>query len=96
MSSVQNSSYLLYFREDNTFSVVPKKTINRVSETNNALFAHGGYGIEAYCGLIVCEGAESEIRQHMRKKKYTKSCEEEDDSDHEANKENSISKTKSN
>ncbi len=41
-----------------------------------------------------CEGEENEIRQHMRDKKYTKSCEEDND-DEGPNKEN-IAKTKSN
>ena len=66
-------SYLLYFQEDNTFSVVPKRAINRVTQVNKASYAHGGYGNEAYRGLIVCEGEDKDIRQHMRAKKYTKS-----------------------
>ena len=87
-SNTNPVSYLLYFQEDNTFSVVPKRAINRVSESNKAQYAHGGYGLEAYRGLIVCEGGEKEIRQHMRAKKYTMSCEEEEDDDDASNKEN--------
>jgi hypothetical protein len=87
MASAKPLSYLLYFQEDNTFSVVPKKAILRQSEINNATYAHGGYGNEAYRGMIVCEGEENEIRQHMRDKKYTKSCAEDND-DAESEKEN--------
>jgi hypothetical protein len=99
MTNTNPISYLLYFQEDNTFSVVPKRAVLRISEINHTSYAHGGYGNEAYRGLIVCSGEEKEIRQHMRAKKYTKSCEDEDadDDEDDSNKENkSKPKTKSN
>jgi hypothetical protein len=73
--------YLLYFVTDKTFSVVPKRSISKLTELSNKKFAHGGYGEKAYVGQVICEGDVKSIHKLMKQKKLTKSLAEETDSE---------------
>ena len=83
-------SYLLYFVTDKTFSIVPKRSITKVTDLSSKKFAHGGYGERAYVGQIICEGDVKSITKLMKQKKLTKSLAEESDSENETPNDKSI------